>query len=166
MAFLLLRELPLFLATAFVTHLVMSFSQTIMHQKLGHRVLGRGFFLNHINFHHSYYSKDHLVSPKYLGDKGNNTPYFLIPVLLVGCCTYFLLPFSLFMVQVVTCVASFYGHVFFDNEYHVEGSMLRRFAWFRRKQELHFIHHRHADCNYAVIDFFWDRLLGTYKETD
>ena len=54
----------------------------------------------------------------------------------------------------------------FDKEYHVEGSRLQRFAWFRRKQELHFVHHRHANCNFAVIHFFWDRILGTYRRPD
>jgi sterol desaturase/sphingolipid hydroxylase (fatty acid hydroxylase superfamily) len=34
------------------------------------------------------------------------------------------------------------------------------------KQELHFVHHRHAGCNFAVIDNFWDRLLGTYRGPD
>jgi hypothetical protein len=84
-------------------------------------------------------------------------------VFLVGACTYLLLPVDLFVAQVVACTASFYAHVFFDKEYHVEGSRLRRFAWFRRKQELHFVHHRHANSNFAVIHFFWDRILGTYR---
>ena len=103
----LLPELPLFLMTAVATHLVMSFAQTLMHYKLGHHPMGGKFFRNHINFHHTYYSKDHLVSRTYRGDEGNNT-------------------------------------------------------WFRRKQELRFVHHRHANCNFAVIHFFWDRILGTY----
>ena len=64
------------------------------------------------------------------------------------------------------CAASFYAHVFFDKEYHVEGSRLQRFAWFRRKQELHFVHHRYANSNFAVIHFFWDRILGTYRMPD
>jgi sterol desaturase/sphingolipid hydroxylase (fatty acid hydroxylase superfamily) len=149
--------------TAVATHLVMSFAQTLMHYKLGHRPMGGKFFRNHINFHHTYYSKDHLVSRTYLGDEGNNTPFFFIPVFLVGACTYLLLPFDLFVVQVVACAAAFYAHVFFDKEYHVEGSRLQRFAWFRRKQELHFVHHRHANCNFAVIHFFWDRILCTYR---
>jgi sterol desaturase/sphingolipid hydroxylase (fatty acid hydroxylase superfamily) len=76
------------------------------------------------------------------------------------------LPLDLFTVQVLACAASFYAHVFFDKEYHVEGSRLERFAWFRRKQELHFVHHRHANCNFAVIHFFWDRILGTYRRPD
>jgi sterol desaturase/sphingolipid hydroxylase (fatty acid hydroxylase superfamily) len=162
----LLPELLLILMTAVATHLVMSFAQTLMHYKLGHHPIGGKFFRNHINFHHTYYSKDHLVSPAYLGDEGNNTPFFFIPVFLVGACTYLLLPVDLFVIQVVACAMSFYAHVFFDKEYHVEGSRLQRFAWFRRKQELHFVHHRHANCNFAVIHFFWDRILGTYRRPD
>jgi sterol desaturase/sphingolipid hydroxylase (fatty acid hydroxylase superfamily) len=162
----LLPLFTLFLLTAVITHLVMSFGQTLMHYKLGHHRMGGRFFHNHINFHHAYYSKDHLVSRTYLGDEGNNTPFFFIPVFLAGGCAYFILPLNLFMVMVIASAASFYAHVFFDKEYHVEGSRLQRFAWFRRKQELHFVHHRHANYNFAVIHFFWDRLLGTYRRPD
>jgi Fatty acid hydroxylase superfamily len=162
----LLPELPLILMTAVATHLVMSFAQTLMHYKLGHHPIGGKFFRNHINFHHAHYSKDHLVSRTYLSDEGNNTPFFFIPVFLVGACTYLVLPVDLFVVQAVACAASFYAHVFFDKEYHVEGSRLQRFAWFKRKQELHFVHHRHANSNFAVIHFFWDRILGTYRRPD
>ena len=162
----LLPELLLILMTAVATHLVMSFAQTLMHYKLGHHPIGGTFFRNHINFHHAHYCKDHLVSRTYLGDEGNNTPFFFIPVFLVGACTYLVLPVDLFVAQLVACAASFYAHVFFDKEYHVEGSRLQRFAWFRRKQELHFVHHRHANSNFAVIHFFWDRILGTYRRPD
>src|SRR5262245_4092091 len=130
----LLPELPLILMTAVATHLVMSFAQTLMHYKLGHNPIGGKFFRNHINFHHAHYSKDHLVSRTYLGDEGNNTPFFFIPVFLVGACTYLVLPVDLFVVQLVACAASFYAHVFFDKEYHIEGSRLQRFAWFRRNR--------------------------------
>ena len=58
----------------------MSFAQTLMHYKLGHHPIGGKFFRNHINFHHTYYAKDHLVSSTYLGDEGNNTPFFFVPV--------------------------------------------------------------------------------------
>jgi hypothetical protein len=162
----ILPELSLILLTAAATHLVMSFAQTLMHYKLGHHPMGGKFFRNHINFHHTYYSRDHLVSRTYLGDEGNNTPFFFIPVLAVGACTYLLLPLDLFVVQIVACAASFYAHVFFDKEYHVEGSRLQRFSWFRQKRELHFVHHRHANSNFGVIHFFWDRVLGTYRSPD
>jgi hypothetical protein len=166
MASRLIPEVPLFLLTAVATHLVVSFAQTLMHAKLGHHPMGGKLFRNHINFHHTHYSKDHLVSRIYLGEEGNNTPFFFVPVFLVGGCTYFLLPLDLFVVLVIACATSFYAHVFFDKEYHVEGSRLQRFAWFQRKQELHFVHHRHANSNFAVIHFFWDRILGTYRMPD
>jgi hypothetical protein len=151
-------NLSLFLMTAVATHLVMSFGQTLIHYKVAHHPMGGKIFRNHINFHHTHYSDAHLVSRTYLGDEGNTTPYFFIPVSVVGGCAYFLLPKSLFVVMVIASAASFYAHVFFDKEYHVEGSRLQRFAWFRRKQELHFVHHRHANSNFGVI--------GTYRRPD
>ena len=78
-------RLALLLLTAVATHLLMSFSQTVMHYRLGHRRLGGIFFRNHIDFHHVHYSKDHLASLSYIKNdgNGNNTPFFLIPVTLV-----------------------------------------------------------------------------------
>ncbi len=162
----LLTRFPLFILISVLTHLAVSFSQTLLHCKLAHRAAGNGFFRSHIAFHHRYYSKDHLVSEIYLDDEGNLTPFFLVPVFLAGVVSYFLLPLDLFIVQAFACSASFYAHVYFDREYHVDGSRLCRFAWFRRKQKLHFVHHRHADSNFAVIDFFWDRVFGTYREPE
>lgn len=159
-------ELPLYTLTALGAHLVVSGSQTLMHYGLGHRRLGGTFFRNHIRFHHTYYAKGRLVSSTYRSDEGNNTPYFLIPAIIVAAMIFMLLPFGNFIVAAVAGTASFYVHVYLDKEYHVQGSQLVRFAWFRRKQQLHFVHHLHADSNFAVIDFFWDRLLGTYRRPD
>jgi len=144
--------------------LVISFGQTLIHYKVAHHPIGGKLFRNHINFHHTHYADDHLVSRTYLGDEGNITPYFFIPVFLVGGCAYFLLPLNLFVVIVIASAASFYAYVFFDKEYHIEGSWLQRFAWFRHQQKLHFVHHHHANSNFGVIHFFWDRILGTYRK--
>lgn len=157
-------ELLLIILTAVCTHLVMSCGQTLMHYGLGHRRLGGVFYRKHIRFHHTYYARGHLTSVSYRGDEGNNTPYFLVPTILVGTGMFFVLPFRLFLVMVLVSTASFYAHVFLDKEYHVENSRLKSFAWFRRKQQLHFVHHLHADSNFAIIDFFWDRLIGTYRK--
>jgi sterol desaturase/sphingolipid hydroxylase (fatty acid hydroxylase superfamily) len=161
-----LAEIPLFVLTAVGAHLVMSGGQTLFHYGLGHRRLGGVFFRNHIRFHHRYYARGRLVSPTYLGDEGNNTPYFLIPTALAAGAVLYVLPFDLFLVAIAVSAASFYAHVYLDKQYHVQEPKLARFAWFRRKQQLHFVHHLHADANFAVIDFFWDRLLGTYRRPD
>lgn len=161
-----LLEVLLLILTVICTHLVMSLGQTLLHCWVGHRRLGGPLYRNHIRFHHTYYARGHLSSATYRGDDGNNTPYFLIPTLLAGGVLLFVLPLPMFAAMVLTRSASFYAHVLLDREYHVENSRLLRFAWFRRKQQLHFVHHLHADSNFAVIDFVWDRLLGTYQRPD
>jgi sterol desaturase/sphingolipid hydroxylase (fatty acid hydroxylase superfamily) len=156
----------LYCFTATIVHFLMSLGQTLFHQYVGHRHWGGRFFRNHAQFHHTYYSGDHVVSSRYIGEEGNNTPYFLIPTALVIGVSYFFLRLDLFIVQLAAMSLSFYGHVYIDKQYHVAGSWLGRFFWFRRKQQLHFAHHRHANCNFAVIDYFWDRLLRTYRSDD
>src|SRR6204780_3163465 len=72
----LVLKLSLFLMTAVATHLVMSLGQTLLHYKVGHHPIGGKLFRNHINFHHSHYADDHLVSPTYLGRRQH---YALLP---------------------------------------------------------------------------------------
>jgi hypothetical protein len=103
----LVLTLSLCLLVAVATHLAMSFGQTVIHCKIAHHRMGGKIFRNHINFHHTHYSDNHLVSQTYLGDEGNTTPYFFIPVVLAGACTYLLLPLDLFVVAVAACAASF-----------------------------------------------------------
>jgi sterol desaturase/sphingolipid hydroxylase (fatty acid hydroxylase superfamily) len=159
-------EIFLCCLTATTAHLLMSLGQTVFHRYLGHRGIGGRFFKNHLYIHHRNYSGNHVISEYYLNEEANNTPFFLIPVTLVISFGYLFLPLDLFIVQLIAMSISFYVHLYFDKHYHVAGSWLGRFAWFRRKQQLHFLHHRHADCNFAVVDNFWDRLLGTYRSIE
>src|SRR5271170_846837 len=122
---LLILKLSLFLMTAVATHLAMSFGQTFLHYKVAHHRIGGKLFRSHINFHHTHYADDHLVSRTYLGDEGNITPYYFIPMFLVGGCGYFLFPLNIFVVMVIASAASFCAHVFFDKQYHAEGSRLQ-----------------------------------------
>ena len=58
----LILNLSLFLMTAVATHLVMSFGQTMLHYRVAHHRIGGKLFRYHINFHHTHYADDHLVS--------------------------------------------------------------------------------------------------------
>ena len=156
-------DILLYVFTATSAHLVMSLGQTLFHRYLGHRRLGGTFFRNHVHFHNTQYSGDHVVSVPHGKNEGNNTPFFLIPTIVVVGLSYLFVRLDLFAVELVVMSLSFYGHVYVDKQYHLTGSWLGRFSWFRRKQQLHILHHRHANCNFAVIDYFWDRLLGTYR---
>jgi sterol desaturase/sphingolipid hydroxylase (fatty acid hydroxylase superfamily) len=162
----LLFDSLVFVVTMLLTHLVISGGQTLMHSLLGHRRIGGFLFRAHIKFHHAHYTRGRLVSATSHRNGGNNTPYFVIPVLLVAAAMYFLLPPHLFIAMSLASAASFYAHVHFDKAYHAQHCYLGRFAWFRRKQQLHFVHHLHADSNFAVIDFFWDRMFGTFRKPD
>jgi sterol desaturase/sphingolipid hydroxylase (fatty acid hydroxylase superfamily) len=158
-----MSALPLYILTAICTHLIVSSGQTLFHYGLGHHRIGGIFYRNHLRFHHTHYAKGHLVSSTRRRNEGNNTPYFLIPTTLVAGGMFLLLPFDLFLVMTAASAASFCAHVYLDRQYHTEASRLARFAWFRRKQQLHFVHHLHENSNFAVIGSFWDRLLGTYQ---
>jgi len=149
--------------TALLAHLTISLGQTLFHRYLGHSRLGGRFFKNHIQFHHAQYAGDHVVSTRYVDDGDQNTLFFVMPIFLLVGLSYLLLRLDLVVIQLAVMSLSFCWHYYVDNQYHVAGSWLGRFSWFRRKQQLHFIHHRHADCNFAVVDFFWDRLIGTYR---
>jgi sterol desaturase/sphingolipid hydroxylase (fatty acid hydroxylase superfamily) len=155
--------LPYFII-AIAAHLMMSLGQTLFHRYLGHHRLGGRFFKNHIGFHHTDYADNHLVSNRRPSLNGNNTPFFLIPSILVIGISYWAMPFDFLIVQITIMSLSFGAHVYLDRQYHVEESWLQRYNWFIQKQRLHFSHHQDGAHNYAVIDSFWDRLLGTYKK--
>jgi hypothetical protein len=56
--------------TAMIAHFLMSLGQTLFHRYLGHSRIGGRFFTNHIQFHYTHYSGDHVVSrvrPDYPG---------------------------------------------------------------------------------------------------
>jgi sterol desaturase/sphingolipid hydroxylase (fatty acid hydroxylase superfamily) len=59
--------------------------------------------------------------------------------------------------------ATFRWHIYLHEHYHLIDTPLERFAWFRKKRELHYIHHRDARYNFAVVEFWIDRLMGTHK---
>lgn len=159
-------DVVIYCSVAILSHFLMSLGQTLFHRYLGHRRIGGRFFKNHVHFHHANYSGNNVVSASYMNDEGNNTPFFLIPTIMVVGISYYFMRFDIFLVQVAAMSLSFYGHVYLDKQYHVAGSWLGRFSWFRQKQQLHFVHHRHANSNFAVIDFFWDRLFGTYRAVE
>jgi hypothetical protein len=80
--------------TAMWAHFLMSLGQTLFHRYLGHSRLGGRFFKNHIQFHHTHYSGDHVVSAHYLDNGDNNTLFFLMPVGVVVSFSYFFLDWT------------------------------------------------------------------------
>lgn len=151
-----------FLLTILATYYFSTLAQTYLHYLMGHRWGGSLFVKNHITCHHAHYVRDHLTSKKYIPDEKNNTPYLMVPFGIIYPFVYLFLPRDLFLVSLVTVILIFIAHIYLHGHYHLEDTWLNRFAWFRRKQQLHFIHHRKMGTNFGVIEFFWDKLFGTY----
>ena len=162
----LLSEIPLIALTAICTHLVVSSGQTVFHYGLVITGSAASSTETTSGFIIPAMPRAIWCPPSIAAMQGNNTPYFLIPAVIVAGAMFLVLPFNLFVVVTAASTASFGAHVLLDKQYHAERTRLARFAWFRRKQQLHFVHHVHANCNFAVIDFFWDKVLGTYRSPD
>lgn len=144
-------------------HLVASLLQTVLHRCLGHRPVARFFFRRHIFDHHRIYSTTHLVAKQYSDDERSLTPYYLIPSVAVILALACVLPTAPLIAFSAMMLASYAAHAYVHEHYHLERSWLNRWAWFSKRRQLHYIHHRNTRRNFAVIDFFWDRLFGTFE---
>lgn len=147
------------------THYLACFIQMFLHASLGHNRRASFMFREHIRNHHSNYSEIY-TTPRYIDEETSLTLYYLIPV--TGCIilAFLLLPFSLAITVMATLLASLVLYVYFHVQYHLDYSWWQRFAWFRRRQFLHRIHHERPDKNFGVLDSMWDRLLGTFSDEE
>src|SRR5256885_11330697 len=116
----------------------------------------------HMLEHHGIYSGDALVADTYSDEEKSATAYDAAPAVALGGAAYATLPLDIFVVLVAALSASYAAHVYVPTQYQLNHSWLRRFGWFHRKRELHFVHHRDASKNFGVIEFVWDRVFGTY----
>ena len=120
----LVLTFSLFLMTAIATHLIMSFGQMLLHYKVAHHRIGGKLFRNHINFHHTHYADDHLVSRRYLGDEGNITPYFYSAVSSWRVRLFPIAAKSFCGDDSCKCGVVLRARLF-DKQYHVEGSRFK-----------------------------------------
>ena len=149
--------------TIVITYYVASFLQTLFHRLFGYHGVGGWRFRSQVEEHHVNYVKDRRTSERYIAEARNGTYMYLIPFSLVIAAAYLVLPLDLFLVHGAALAISFYAIAYVHVQYHVTGSWLNRFGCFRRRRALHFVHHRHMGTNFAVVDYFWDRLLGTFR---
>jgi sterol desaturase/sphingolipid hydroxylase (fatty acid hydroxylase superfamily) len=149
---------------AVAAYLTGSLLQTVIHRWLGHQAVGTFFQRRHVLDHHRIYSPRHLVSSDYSAVERSLTPYYAVPAGGVIAFLRLVLPIAPFLSFSMTMLVSFAAHAYIHKHYHLQRTWLERFRWFRRHRDLHYVHHRNGRRNYAVIDFFWDRLFGTFTE--
>jgi sterol desaturase/sphingolipid hydroxylase (fatty acid hydroxylase superfamily) len=154
----------IFLGTAVSTYYVMAIVQTLLHRVFGHRNRIRKIFVNHAMGHHAKYRKNTLLADNYVDSETHVMFYYLIPVAIIAIGVFLIGGPLLLPAYLLGVGVAFWLHLYLHEQYHLAHSPLRRFRWFRRKRELHFVHHRHVNRNYAIVEFWIDRLIGTLEE--
>ena len=158
-----MERVALYLLVVLGSHYLASFVQISLHWALGHRPLGGFLYEIHTREHHGIYSINALQSETYSKDEKSAVLYYVGPLVALGLIAYTLLPLDIFVVHLVSLSVSYAAHVYLHVQYHLTHAPLARLAWFRRKRALHLVHHRDESKNFAVIEFFWDRVFGTFE---
>ncbi len=141
---------------------VSSFFQMALHRAFGHSVrsfISRG----HVGEHHRRFAPSRFSVRSYPKEPDVSWTYAIPALALVGL-FYTLLPVGLFLSAVGTMAFSAWVHLYLHKHYHLRHSWLERFRWFWRLRRAHYRHHVDQRTNFAVIDLYWDRLLGTYDK--
>ena len=146
---------------AAATYYVASFIQTVFHRVFGHTRRVAKLYDVHVKGHHGQYSRA-LLSDRWIPTEQHVTWYYAIPFAPIVFIAFWYLPLDFFLAHLAALGGAIWWHVYLHRQYHLRNSWFGRFAWFRRKQHLHFVHHQRPNRNYAVVEYFWDRLFRTF----
>lgn len=150
-----------FAVTVFVTVQLTCFIQALLHRFIGHRPLIRSIYLSHAGSHHRIYRPETFEQPAYRKDEASVTHTFVPAAVALALLAWVLLPSDLWIVATACVTITFVLHVYLHAQFHIEGSRLNRFSWFRNRKELHRQHHIDPCTNFGVLEFSCDRLMGT-----
>jgi sterol desaturase/sphingolipid hydroxylase (fatty acid hydroxylase superfamily) len=120
----------------------------------------------HLGGHHMLYPDSrHARSRRFQYGSGRHDS--LVPQLpwLIGLALAFwvMLPTRFAIAAATELLLVALAHSYVHQHFHLERSWLARFAWFRRAQATHDLHHD-RDINFMVFDYFWDRRFGTFEK--
>ncbi len=146
------------LGTYYVTTLV----QTVFHRWFGHHRRLDAVYENHVAGHHRDYPASRLMADDWIVAERHVMWYYALPLLPLSVLAAWALPWPLFTLHVAALAFTIWWHLYLHMHYHLNSTPWARFRWFREKRTLHLRHHVSHHRNYAIIEFFWDRLFGSY----
>ena len=154
----------IFLSVAIGTYYLMSIVQTVLHRDFGHSNRIRKVFSAHVLGHHGQYHRNNLQTENFVDLESHALNYYGIPIVAVAALAFLVGGTLVMIANLIGVFATFRWHLYLHKQYHLIDSRLERFAWFQKKRRLHFVHHRDARHNFAVVEFWIDSLMGTRKE--
>lgn len=150
-----------FFTSVISTYYAMAVIQTVLHRVFGHRNRIRRIFVNHAIGHHAKYGTENLTSDRYIDSETYVMFYYLVPAAVIAAFVYLLGGWLVAGGYAVGVAFAFWLHLYLHEHYHLKDSYLQHFAWFRKKRELHFVHHRSVRKNYAIVEYWIDSIMGT-----
>jgi len=147
-----------------LTYYTASIIQAVSHRLFGHTKRIAAVFESHALGHHRVYKANSLLLDHWIPAERHVMWYFalLFAPLVLG--VYFLAPIDVFVAHALGLAFAVWWHVFLHQQYHLRGSYLERFRWFQEKRRLHVVHHHRVWRNYAIVEFWLDRLMGTMEK--
>jgi fatty acid hydroxylase family protein len=149
-------------ATCLGTFRTASFAQAVLHRWVGHGGLIGSIRRSHIRSHHSIFKGRNFEAERYAEEEKSVSHAFVPIAIAIGLLACWLLPLELAVAALLSLVVTYGAHVYLHEHFHLTGSWLMRFSWFRRLKELHRIHHSNPRRNFGVLDHASDRLFGTF----
>lgn len=151
-------------ASAFVlTYYATAVIQTVFHRLFGHTKRFMPVYTSHTHGHHGAYRGKALLQERWIPSGRHVLWYFAIPLGMLALAIFAATTPVVFIAHLSAMAFSVLWHIGLHRHYHLKGSFLGRYVWFRRKRALHFVHHLHVRSNYAISEYWLDRLFGTYR---
>jgi sterol desaturase/sphingolipid hydroxylase (fatty acid hydroxylase superfamily) len=159
-----MKTAALMLLVGIATYYVASLIQTIFHRFFGHVPRVAKLYETHVKGHHAQYARE-MLSDRWIPTEQHITGYYAIPFIPIVCAAYCLLPGIYFIAHLCGLAFAIWWHIYLHRQYHVRGAWWERFAWFREKRQLHFLHHQKPHKNFAIVEYNWDLLFGTFDDS-
>jgi len=153
----MIKEIFLFINTYYFINL----GEYILH-KISHNK-NFGFLYKWHHYHHviefPYYQLTTDIYPQ-TNKLENIYIYFIILWWIV---MYYILEFYYFNILFIESLIYVIWIDKMHESYHLNNSIFEKFEWFRKKKELHLLHHKKTFLNLNLFDFTSDKLLKTYE---
>jgi len=145
------------------TFKAVTFAQAVLHRRVGHGRLIRSIHERHIRSHHSLFWGRQFDAPIYTEEEQSVSHTYVPVAAAMGTFSYWVLPLDLAVVSLLSLLVTIGAHIYLHEHFHLTGSWLLRFLWFRHLKELHRVHHAAPRKNFGIIDYSWDRLFRTFS---
>lgn len=122
--------------------------------------------------HHTLYTPADFVSDIYRSPQGDST-IILFAILFAPCIggviaitVFGLIPLWTGIGMLIEMAIIGFANDRMHDSFHLTKSVWHRWPGYRKLRTLHEIHHQNTSTNYGIITFLWDRVFGTFRDTD